>query len=100
MKDLWGNKIRSLLVVLSIAIGVFAIGMIVGTQIMLQEDLSASYAATQPASAVLYPDGFDDDLLFTIRKLDGVREAEARRDVPKRQKKPGYEPPILGSVPF
>lgn len=86
IKDLWGNKIRSLLVVLSIAIGVFAIGMIVGTQVMLQEDLSAGYAATNPASAVLYPDGFDDDLLFTIRKLDGVREAEARRDVGIRLK--------------
>jgi putative ABC transport system permease protein len=81
IKDLWGNKVRSLLVVLSIAIGVFAIGMIVGTQVMLQEDLSASYAATNPASATLYLDDFDDDLLFTIRKVDGVREAEARREV-------------------
>ena len=81
IKDLWGNKIRSLLVILSIAIGVFAIGMIVGTQVMLQEDLSASYAATNPASAVLFPDGFDEDLLLTIRKLEGVRDAEARRDV-------------------
>ena len=32
LRDLWGNKVRTILVVLSIAIGVFAIGMIIGTE--------------------------------------------------------------------
>jgi putative ABC transport system permease protein len=81
LRDLWGNKVRTILVVLSIAIGVFAIGMIVGTQIMLQEDLTISYAATNPASAVLYPDSFDEDFVYGIEKLDGVKEAEGRRSI-------------------
>jgi len=81
LRDLWGNKIRTLLVILSIAIGVFATGMIVGTQVLLREDLSFAYSATNPSSATLATDPFDADLLYSIRKLDGVAEAEARQTV-------------------
>jgi putative ABC transport system permease protein len=79
LRDLWGNKIRTILVVLSIAIGVFAIGMIVGTQILLREDLAVAWNATNPASATLYSDPFDADLLHSIERLDGVVAAEGRR---------------------
>ena len=34
INDLWGNKTRTLLVVLSIAVGVFAVGMIAGSGAM------------------------------------------------------------------
>jgi len=81
IRDLWGNKIRTILVVLSIAIGVFSIGMIISTQILLKEELAVSYSATNPASFILYTDPFDAELLDTIRRLDGVREAEARRSL-------------------
>jgi len=61
LRDLWHNKTRTVIVVLSIAVGVFAVGMIVSTQIMLSNDLAVSYTATDPASAELYPAAFDDD---------------------------------------
>ena len=32
LSDLWGNKTRTVLVVLSIAVGVFALGMIISAQ--------------------------------------------------------------------
>ncbi len=79
LRDLWGNKIRTLLVVMSIAVGVFAIGMINGTQTLLNEDLSAAYVATNPASAQLFVSGFDAELLQTVRRMDEVAEADARR---------------------
>jgi putative ABC transport system permease protein len=81
LRDLWHNKTRTVLVVLSIAVGVFAVGMIVSTQIMLSNDLSVSYAATDPASAELYPAAFDEELVQVVRRMDGVREAEGRRSV-------------------
>jgi ABC-type antimicrobial peptide transport system permease subunit len=81
IRDLWGNKIRTILVVLSIAIGVFSIGMIVSTQILLEEDLAVSYAATNPASIILSTDLFDAELLDTVRRLDAVRDVEARRSL-------------------
>jgi putative ABC transport system permease protein len=80
LRDLWHNKTRTLIVVLSIAVGVFAVGMIVSTQIVLTEDMDASYRVTNPASAFLYPEPFDDELVETVRRMDGVRDAEGRLD--------------------
>jgi putative ABC transport system permease protein len=80
-RDLWGNKVRTVLVILSIAIGVFAIGMIVATQVMLEEDLSSSYTATDPASAILFIQPYESDLVDAIRRLNGVKEAEGRRSL-------------------
>ena len=80
VRDLWHNKARTMIVVLSIAVGIFAVGMIVSTQIMLSEDMALAYSATNPASAYLYPDDFDDELVETVRHMDGVREAEGRVD--------------------
>jgi putative ABC transport system permease protein len=86
LRDLWHNKTRTVIVVLSIAVGVFAVGMIVSTQIMLSNDLAVSYAATDPASAELYPAAFDEELVQVVRRMDGIREAEGRRSVSVRLK--------------
>jgi putative ABC transport system permease protein len=67
--------------VLSIAIGVFAIGMIIGTQTLLQEDLAVAWQATTPSSATLYTDPFEVDLLHVVQRLDGVQAAEGRRSL-------------------
>jgi putative ABC transport system permease protein len=84
IKDLWGNKVRTLLVVLSIAIGVFAIGVILATRIILREDLTTRYLATNPINAVLSTSGFDDEMVTIVRRMDGVREAEARNNATLR----------------
>ena len=74
--DLWGNKTRTLLVVVSIAVGVFAIGVITGTYVMLKEDLNRSYAAANPANVTLMTTLLNDDVIDVIRDLDGVDDAE------------------------
>src|SRR5215468_8129614 len=77
--DLWTNKTRTILVVLSIAVGVFAVGMIAGSQLMLARDMSAANDASNPFSATITTDQtFDDELVQTIRRLPGVDDAEAR----------------------
>ena len=53
LRDLWSHKTRSLLVVLSIAIGVFAIGVIAGTQTILGQQFTGTYLGTNPAHATL-----------------------------------------------
>lgn len=83
--DLWGNKTRTVLVVLSIAVGVFAVGMIAGSSVILTRDLRAQYAASSPSSGQVFArDPFDEDLVNTIRHMRGVREAEGRRFVQVR----------------
>lgn len=81
LRDLWDNKTRTLLVVLSVAVGVFAIGMILTTRIVLSDDLRAAYLRTNPASAILYTEAFDEELVQAARHSRGVAEAEGRRSV-------------------
>ena len=79
LRDLWGNKLRTVLVVLSIAVGVFAVGMIAGAGETAMTALDASWNSTDPASLTLWADFFDEELLYTVRRVPGVREADARR---------------------
>jgi putative ABC transport system permease protein len=86
LADVFGNKTRTALVVLSIAVGVFAIGMIGGARVKLLRGMQDSYAASHPASATLYTEGFDDDIVQTVRHMHGVAAAEGRRSVGVRVK--------------
>jgi putative ABC transport system permease protein len=86
LRDLWSNTTRTALVVLSIAVGVFAIGMIAGSQAIIMRDLSQGYLATNPASASLFTEAFDDDLVQVVRHMPGVADAEARRTITARIK--------------
>ncbi|MEG6584773.1 FtsX-like permease family protein [Dendrosporobacter sp. 1207_IL3150] len=82
--DIWGNKLRTLLVVLSIAVGVFSVGMVYSSYLMFQRDLANSWGSAAPASASLYADPFDEELVDSVRSLRGVSEAEGRRNVDLR----------------
>lgn len=79
LRDLWGNKTRTTLVVLSIAVGVFAVGTISSARVIIARDLGIGYSATRPISAAISTQPFDDELVATIRALPGVSDADARR---------------------
>lgn len=85
LRDLWGNKTRTLLVVLSITVGIFALGMILGTRILLGRDLPAIYLATTPLHASIGTSPFDEELIDVVKRIDGVADAAARRNVTLRQ---------------
>ncbi|HSB01308.1 MAG TPA: FtsX-like permease family protein [Anaerolineales bacterium] len=89
--DLWDNKGRTLLVVFSIAVGVFSIGVIAGAYQIIGTDLRASYSAIKPANIELRMTNFDDDMLKLIRNRPGVAAAEARRVFNIRVRVPGTE---------
>ena len=82
VRDLWANKTRTLLVLLSIAVGVTAIGMVMVSQIIIDRNLPEAYAAINPASGtILTLNTFDDDMVETIRALSEIGQAEGRRAV-------------------
>jgi putative ABC transport system permease protein len=91
LSDLRENKLRTLLVVASIAIGVFSIGMIAGAYEIISHDMGASYASANPANINLQVDLFDQELLDSIHNLDGVWQAEGRTILPVRAHTPGGE---------
>lgn len=77
--DLWDGKARTLLVVFSIAVGVFSIGVISGAYVIISNDMSASYAANNPSNIELRTVNFDEDVLTSIQNTHSVKEAEGRR---------------------
>ncbi len=79
LADLWDNKLRTLLVVASIAVGVFAIGMIVSTYAILSEDFNLSYVLVNPVNIEVWTDRFSEDFLRVIEQIPGVETAEGRR---------------------
>ncbi len=77
--DLWSNKVRTLLVVLSIAVGVFAVGFVSTTFIILLGDMDADYQSVNPYSAlIILEDTFDEDFAKSLEKVPGVAEVEGR----------------------
>ena len=72
--DLWDDKTRSILVVASIAVGVFAVGMIITTFVILREDINSNYAAANPVNVEVWTAPFYEDLIRVIEKVPGVEE--------------------------
>ena len=84
LSDLWDDKTRTSLVIISIAVGVFAIGMIISAYVILKEDINRSYAAVNPPNIEVWTDPFYEDFVRIIEKVPGVKDAEGRRLVDVR----------------
>ncbi|MCB8987117.1 MAG: ABC transporter permease [Ardenticatenaceae bacterium] len=80
LADLWGNKVRTFLVALSIAVGVFAVGFVVNAYLILEEDIPADYLAANPHAALIYTDPFEAALLNSARRVPGVQHAVGRSE--------------------
>ncbi len=89
LSDLWDDKTRTALVVASIAVGVFAVGMIITALMILREDINISYASANPANIEIWTDPFHGDFVRVIEKVPGVDEVEGRHIVSIRARKGG-----------
>lgn len=79
ISDLWENKTRTLLAVASIAAGVFALGTLVSTYTIMNEDINISYLGIDAANIEIRTIPFYEDLERTIESVEGVDVAEGRR---------------------
>ena len=80
LADLWGNRIRSLLVVASIAVGLFALGVMATIYSVTLADMQRGYAEFNPANLHIKAFGVDQALVEHMGNLDGVRQAEGARE--------------------
>jgi len=87
--DLIGNLSRTALVVTSISVGVFSIGVIIGAYVIISHDMSASYAANNPMNVELRSTPFGDNLVTTVQNMSGVKDAEGRMVFTMRVRIPG-----------
>ncbi len=84
LSDLWDNKLRTLLVVASITVGVFSVGTIASAFVIISQEMNLSYASANPANIVIITNPFDDDYLHAIENIPGVGLVEGRRTFPVR----------------
>jgi putative ABC transport system permease protein len=85
INDLIGNKTRTLLIVLSMSIGLFALGIILSARTILSEGLAESFAAINPSSGtVRTAELFDENFLESVREMEDVQNADARRNISAR----------------
>lgn len=83
-RDLTSHKIRTVLVVLSIAVGIYAVGVVMGGRQVLLREFDVDFSASVPASAEFDTTGFDSGLPDRVAERDDVRAAEGRRRVTVR----------------
>jgi putative ABC transport system permease protein len=88
LADLASSRTRTILAVLSIAVGVFAVGMVTGAYAIIQHDMDADYTSVDPHAAILYSMPFDDELVRAARREPGVEFAEGRSSISGRAQKP------------
>jgi putative ABC transport system permease protein len=79
IKDIISNMARTILVILSIAVGVFAIGMTTNAGRIIKRDMNQQYLATNPDSATIYVSPFGEQLVAAVQGLRQVNRVEARR---------------------
>jgi putative ABC transport system permease protein len=82
LRDFSTYRVRTAAVVASIAVGVIAIGTPAGANALLAGGFADAAAQGRPAaSTISTATGFDAELVDTIRRMDGVEDAEARQAV-------------------
>ena len=73
--DLWDNKIRTVLAVISIAVGVFAVGATFGMNDQLLAGMDAGHRASIPAHfTIAVTRNVDDNLVNRLKKIEGVED--------------------------
>src|SRR5512139_1169658 len=76
INDLWHNKARTFLVVLSIAVGVFAFSSVFISGEAMLTNMNTQWRSITPSSISLSIPPFDESLVRVVRNMDNVRDAE------------------------
>jgi putative ABC transport system permease protein len=78
IRDLWSNKTRTILVVLAIAVGVFAFGSVFITEDVLLAEMNSQYRAVKPSTITFFISSFDDNLVRWAHRQEEVADAQGR----------------------
>ncbi len=78
LADLWNSKARTVLSVLSIAVGVLTVGMISTSYVIMGRDMDASYREIDPSGGIMFTSPFGPEFLTTLRRVPGVGKVEGR----------------------
>lgn len=81
LRDLLRNRGRTILVVLSIAVGVMAVGMIISSNGLMRRQMTMAQIASRPSHAWLYLSGpVEDEQIRALERLPEVAAADGLSD--------------------
>jgi putative ABC transport system permease protein len=78
--DFWSNKTRTILTILTIAVGVFAVGIVTNIGLLMSRDMDTDFLSANPPEAHIYASPLDDDLVKMAGKVPGVKAVEGRTE--------------------
>jgi putative ABC transport system permease protein len=81
VRDLWSNRARTALVLLSLTIGMFAVAVVVDSYAILLREMNANYLRTDPSAAVLWISPLDEEVLGRVRNMPEVSAADLRSTI-------------------
>jgi putative ABC transport system permease protein len=77
--EFWGNKSRTILTIITIAVGVLAVGFNTSLGLYMAESMDGDYLSASPSEATVYAGPLDDDMVKIAREVPGVDAVEGRR---------------------
>ena len=78
VRDLWSNRTRTILVVASIAVGIFAVGTVQQLSTVVLGEMQAVYSTSNASQATIFASDLDDEMLEAIGHMPEVADAEGR----------------------
>jgi len=87
VRDLTSDYSKNLMLILSIGIGIFGIGAILGGYSVIKREMTQNYVSTVPASATIEMEQhISTALLDSVKRFSGVKEAERHATMVVRMK--------------
>ena len=74
--DFWGNKTRTTLTILTIAIGTLAVGFNSNMGLYMNESMDSDYLSANPSEAQVFAAPLDDEMVEMARHVPGVNAVE------------------------
>src|SRR5512145_2191728 len=79
LADFWGNKSRTFLIIITIAVGVLAVGFNTSLGLYMAESMDNDYLSASPSEATVFAGPLDEDMVKIARQVPGVDAVEGRR---------------------
>ena len=70
--DFWGNRTRTTLTILMIAVGAFAVGFNSNMGLYMNESMDSDYLSAHPSEAQVFGAPLDDEMVAAARTVPGV----------------------------
>jgi len=88
-RDIWRNKARTLMVVLSTAIGILALGLVMTLSSLMTGRMTGEWEASHPAHVILYTGSVDQSTVEALARTPGVADVEPAINATIQWKHPG-----------